>query len=273
TYPNVLAPYFGHMIAQQMFRMWHGMRQAGALGPKETFTISEFGAGNGSLAESILEYLGQQAKSSSDKSWADFASQVLYICYDRSPALSKTQRERNARFGKRFEAREADATNFTATIAPDSQKGVVLSNELPDAFSVHKVILSADGTAEVGFVAASLSKTKWERFKKELPAKAVESIEKGDQAIREKFFAGKADHVYFTKDAFIAYFEGLVPSKEYAAAVESLAFSELYIPARLVPEVTAHFRRYARFYSTELAKNDRGVVTYINLGLEKYIRS
>ena len=29
TYPNVLAPYFGHMIAQQMFRMWRGMRQAG----------------------------------------------------------------------------------------------------------------------------------------------------------------------------------------------------------------------------------------------------
>src|SRR5882724_7828804 len=62
TYPNVLAPYFGHMIAQQMFRMWRGMRQAGTLGPREPFTIAEFGAGNGSLAESILEYLGQQAK-------------------------------------------------------------------------------------------------------------------------------------------------------------------------------------------------------------------
>src|ERR1051325_4186804 len=60
TYPNVLAPYFGHMIAQQMFRMWRGMRQAGTLAPREPFTVAEFGAGNGSLAESILDYLEQQ---------------------------------------------------------------------------------------------------------------------------------------------------------------------------------------------------------------------
>jgi SAM-dependent MidA family methyltransferase len=272
TYPNVLAPYFGHMIAQQIHFMWRGMRQAGTLGPKETFTISEFGAGNGSLAESILEYLEQQAKENSDKSWAEFASQVLYICYDRSPALSKKQRERNARFGKRFEAREADATDPTATIKPDSQKGVVLSNELPDAFSVHKTILSPDGTAEVGFVAPSLSQKNWDWIKKEVPAAAAETVEKGDGAIRGKFFTGKAGHVYLTRDAFVAILEGMLPSKNYAAAAQSLEFSELYIPARLIPEVAEHLRRYARFYSTEMAKNEQGVVTYINLGLEKFIQ-
>ena len=272
TYPNVLAPYFGHMIAQQMFRMWRGMRQAGTLGPREPFTIAEFGAGNGSLAESILDYLGQQAKESSDPSWGEFASQVLYICYDRSPVLSKTQRERNARFGKRFEAREADATDPTAAIPQDSQKGVFLSNELPDAFSVHKVILSADGSAEVGFVAASLAHNSWERFKKAVPGSVVEAVEKGDRTIKSKFFAGKPEHVYLTRAAFVALLEALVPSKDYAAAAESLEFSELYVPARLIPEVAEHFRRYARFYATELAKSDLGVVTYINLGLEKYIQ-
>jgi SAM-dependent MidA family methyltransferase len=272
TYPNVLAPYFGHMIAQQMFRMWRGMRQAGTLGPRETFTIAEFGAGNGSLAESILEYLDQQAKDSSGPSWSEFASQVLYVCYDRSPALSKTQRERNARFGKRFEAREADATDPTATIAPDSQKGVVLSNELPDAFSVHKVILSADGSAEVGFVAPSLSQKNWERIKKDVPGPVVETVEKGDRAIRGKFFRGRPEHVYLTRDAFVELLEALVPSKDYAAAAQSLEFSELYVPARLIPELAQHLRRYARFYSTELAKNERGVLTYVNLGLEKYIQ-
>ena len=272
TYPNVLAPYFGHMIAQQIFRMWHGMRQAGSLGPRETFTISEFGAGNGSLAESIMEYLEQQAKDNPDKSWGEFASQVLYICYDRSPALSKKQRERNARFGKRFEAREADATDPTATIKPDSQKGVVLSNELPDAFSVHKIVLSPDGTAEVGFVAPSLSQKNWEWIKKDVPASVVETLEKGDRAIKGKFFPGKHDHVYLTREAFVALLEAMVPSKEYASAAQSLEFSELYIPARLIPEVAEHLRRYARFYSTEMAKIDRGVVTYINLGLEKFIQ-
>ncbi|HEV3198685.1 MAG TPA: SAM-dependent methyltransferase, partial [Bryobacteraceae bacterium] len=191
---------------------------------------------------------------------------------DRSPALSKKQRERNARFGKRFEAREADATNPTATIAPESQRGVVLSNELPDAFSVHKIILSPDGAAEVGFVAASLSRNNWERFKKDVPAAVAQTVEKGDHAIRGKFFSGKAEHVYLTRDAFVALLEALVPSKDYAAAAESLEFSEMYVPASLVPELAGHLRRYARFYSTELAKSDRGVVTYINLGLEKYIQ-
>jgi len=32
-------------------------------------------------------------------------------------------------------------------------KGVVLSNELLDNFSVHKVILSADGSVEAAFIA------------------------------------------------------------------------------------------------------------------------
>ena len=272
TYPNVLAPYFGHMITQQIFRMWRGMRQAGVLSPKETFTISEFGAGNGSLAESILEYIGDQAKHDPDKAWGEFASQVLYICYDRSPALSKKQRERNARFGARFEAREADATDPTATITPESQKGVVLSNELPDAFSVHKTILSADGTAEVGFVAASVSEKNWEWLKKELPAPAVETVLTGDKAIRERFFAGKRGRVYLTRAAFVAFLEGMLPSKNYAAAADALEFNELYVPARVVPEVAEHLRRYAHFYSTELAKSEQGVVTYINLGLEKFIQ-
>ena len=272
TFPNVLAPYFGQMIAQQMFRMWRGMRQAGTLGPREAFTVAEFGAGNGSLAESILDYLDQQAKDSPDPSWREFAAQVFYICYDRSPALSKKQRERNSRFGKRFEAREADATDPTATIPPDTQKGVVLSNELPDAFSVHKIILSADGSAEVAFVAASLFQKTWERLKKDVPAPVAETVEQGDRAIKSRFFPGKQDHTYLTRAAFVALLEALVPSKDYVSAAQSLEFSELYVPAHVIPELAEHLRRYARFYATELAKDERGVVTYINLGLEKYIQ-
>src|SRR5690606_12850808 len=45
TYPVVLAPRFGHMAAEQLFRMWQGMRRAGTLNADERFTIAEFGAG------------------------------------------------------------------------------------------------------------------------------------------------------------------------------------------------------------------------------------
>jgi SAM-dependent MidA family methyltransferase len=163
TYPIVLAPYFGQMIAEQIYRMWDGMRQAGTLGPAERFTIAEFGAGDGALAEQILNYLEQ--KPGAEPRWREFVAQVVYICYDRSPALSLSQSARNARFGKQFEAHEADATDPTPAIAQGSLKGVVLSNELPDAFSVHKVILSTTGAAEVAFVVPSLSLKAWNKLR------------------------------------------------------------------------------------------------------------
>ena len=62
TYPNTLAPFFGQMIAEQAFRMWTGMRKAGSLSATERFTIAEFGAGNGALAESILDYINRQPR-------------------------------------------------------------------------------------------------------------------------------------------------------------------------------------------------------------------
>jgi SAM-dependent MidA family methyltransferase len=272
TFPGVLAPYFGHMITEQIFRMWQGMRRAGTLGPKDVFTIAEFGAGDGALAESIMDYLDQQAKESPDQRWREFMAQVRYVCYDRSPALSKTQSERNARFGKRFEAREADATNPTATIPPGSLKGVVLSNELPDAFSVHKVALSTDGSAEVAFVAPSLPRSTWDKIKKDVPAPVVEAVTSGDRTVRDRFFAGKEGRIYFTRAAFVALLDALSSSDDYASTMESFQFNEAYVPARLVPELSEHFRRYARLYATELAKHDEGVVTYINLGVEKFIQ-
>jgi SAM-dependent MidA family methyltransferase len=140
TYPVVLKPYFGQMIAEQIFRMWDGMRRAGTLAGDEPCTIAEFGAGDGSLAETILDYIAQRSKTAADKRWLDFAGQAVYACYDRSPALSAAQRQRNARFGKRFEARVGDAADPTAMIAPGGLKGIVLSNEMLDNFSVHKVI-------------------------------------------------------------------------------------------------------------------------------------
>ncbi len=272
TYPIALAPFFGQMIAEQIFRMWQGMRRAGTLGPGERFTIAEFGAGNGLLAESILDYLDRQAEGMPTARWPEFAAQVLYVCYDRSSALSKAQRARNARFGKRFEAREADATDPTAAIPPGSLKGVILSNELPDAFSVHKVILSADGSAEVAFVAPSLPRTIWAGLRKDVPASVAEAVVQGDRDIRSRFFAGRQDQTYLTRLSFVALLEALASSAEYAGVVHFLGFHEVYVPAATVPELAKHLRRYASSYAAELAKNGQGVVTYINLGAEQFIQ-
>jgi SAM-dependent MidA family methyltransferase len=273
TYPIALAPQFGQMIAEQIFRMWQGMRQAGSLEPDDRFTIAEFGAGDGVLAESILEYVERKAgERTSDARWRDFASQVLYVCYDRSPALNKAQRARNARFGPRFEAREADATDPAATIPPDSLKGVVLSNELPDAFSVHKVILSADGSAEAAFVVPSVPEKNWAKLKKTVPGEVAEEVAQGDRSVRKALLNSKEDLTYLSRAAFTELLKALVSSNEYEPLVQSLEFQELYLPASMIPELAGHLRRYASSYARELARLDKGVVTYINLGAEQYIR-
>jgi len=271
TFPIVLSPYFGQMIAQQIYHMWDGMRGSGSLGVKDRFTIAEFGAGDGAMAEQILTYLEERAKE--DSSWREFSEQTVYVCYDRSPALSQAQRKRNARFGSRFEAREADATDPTSTIAPGSLKGIVLSNELPDAFSVHKVILSAKGTAEVAFVVPSLPAKDWNKIKNWAPPAVVEQVMAANEAIQNKFFGDKHENsVYLSRATFTALLEALVSTKEYEATVQPLDFHEVYVPARAIPELAGHIQRYAHLYSEELAKANRGVVTYINLGEEKFVQ-
>jgi SAM-dependent MidA family methyltransferase len=271
TFPIVLAPLFGHMVAEQIFFMWDGMRKAGTLGDKEQFTIAEFGAGDGVLAESILDYL--QQKSIGDARWRQFANQVLYVCYDRSPALNDTQRKRNARFGSRFAARLADATNLTATIPPGSFKGVVLSNELPDAFSVHKIALSPSGSAEVAFVVPSLPGTNWSTVRPLFSVEIAKQIEEADLDIEKKFFSGRAaPDLYLTRASFVSLLENLLGSKEYEATANAMQFQEIYVPVSAIPEVAAHLRRYAGVYAGILAKNPHGLVTYINPGVESFIQ-
>jgi SAM-dependent MidA family methyltransferase len=285
TFPSMLAPYFGQMIAAQAMRMWDGMRQAGTLKPGETFTLAEFGAGDGSMAESILDYMDRQARESADPRWREFQDQSVYACYDRSSALSAEQATRNARFGKRFEARSGDATDLTATIAPGSLKGLIVSNELPDAFSVHKVIISADGSAEVAFVAPWLSTSTWAKFEKVLPEASRELILRDAAEIRKRIFEGgtpEAGAVYLSRNSFEELLVDLASApdttakgsaaKDYAGRVHAIQFHELYVPLGIFPELAAHFRQYAHDYATELAHGELGVVAYVNLGEAKFVQ-
>jgi SAM-dependent MidA family methyltransferase len=54
--------------------------------------------------------------------------------------------------------------------------------------------------------------------------------------------------------------------------VQSIQFHEVYVPVGVVPEVKAHLQSYARMYALELASRGKGIVAYINLGEEKFIR-
>ena len=203
---------FGQMIAEHVFRMWDGMRTAQTLRPTDKFTIAEFGPGNGALAESILNYIDAQAAKSPDPRWHVFQEQVVYASYDRSPALSTMQKERNSRFGARFEARIGDATNPGATIPPGSLKGVVLSNELPDCFSVHKVVLNPNGVAELAYVAPYFMADEWPAIARNVPSDARELAQKDAAAIQANIFTSEAgqaspgtkEHFYLSQRALNA---------------------------------------------------------------------
>jgi SAM-dependent MidA family methyltransferase len=277
TFPDALSPYFGQMVAQHIFDMWLGMRKAGTLAPSEPFTIAEFGAGDGALAESILNYVDRRASgeptADSGAGWSEFARQTVYACYDRSAALSAKQSLRNARFGARFQAREGDATDPAATIAAGSLKGIVLSNELPDAFSVHKVVLSPSGSAEVAFVAPTLTRAAWNKIEKDLPAPLQERLKTEDREIQTRLFGRKRDtNVYLGRTGFVALLEAFASAGEYAAKLKVVEFHEIYVPIEAVPELAEHVRRYIPAYAHQLARSDKSFAAYINLGEGTFIR-
>ncbi len=271
TFPDALSPYFGRMVAQHIFNMWGGMRKAGTLSATERFTIAEFGAGDGTLAESILDYI--ESRASSQAPWREFWQQMVYACYDRSPVLSALQSQHNARFGARFEAREGDATDPTATIPAGSLKGIVLSNELPDAFSVHKVVFSPSGTVEVGYVAPALARSGWTKLEKEMPAALQKRLKTDDLAIQSKLFGHKRDtSIYLSRDGFIALLEKLSDFRDYAAKLESIEFHEIYLPIETLPELADHVRKYIPNYAYELARANKGFAAYVNLGEGRFIQ-
>ena len=62
TFPDALSPYFGQMVAAAHFRHVAGDAESrNARLDEEPFTIAEFGAGDGELAESILNYVDRRA--------------------------------------------------------------------------------------------------------------------------------------------------------------------------------------------------------------------
>lgn len=272
TFPHALAPYFGHMVAEQVFRMWAGMRLAGTLSPDGRFTIAEFGGGNGLLAESILTHVNHQAQQAADARWREFARQMAYVCYDRAPALMAAQRTRNARFGPQFEARDADATAMDRTIDGASLTGVILSNELLDVFGVQKVVLSPGAAPEAAYVAARLPARAWRTLQPRLPLAVRQLVSDQDAGVERDVFHGQASSgVWLSRASLVATLEALVPSPTYASDVRSIEFQEVYLPADTIPALAAHLDQHRARYAAVAARRT-GLVTYVSPDIDAFAR-
>lgn len=117
TSPEV-GPQFGRLLAWQFREMWE------RLGRPEQFDLVECGGGDGRLARDILARVAE--------SDADFAAALHFTLVE----LSEAQREQAAAHLEPF----GEQCTVTGDFPEGALTGCVYSNELLDAFPVHRVV-------------------------------------------------------------------------------------------------------------------------------------
>ena len=273
TFPDALSPYFGHMIAAQLFKMWDGMRKAGTLAPNERFTIAEFGAGDGALAESILDYIDLRAAGESGAPWREFARQTTYACYDRSPALSALQAKRNKQFGARFEARRRRRHRSHRYHPRSQSQGSRAFQRAARCLQRSQSRFLSQWRRRSGLCRTRDLRRRLEQAQERDPADLQKRLQSEGLSIQSKVFAGKRDGlVYLSKAGFVALLEALASAKDYAGKLDAIEFHEIYVPVETIPELADHVRKYIPQYAYELARGSKGFAAYINLGEGRFIR-
>ena len=126
-------PIFAELVGRQV------AQAAEAIAPSGEFTIVEMGAGKGLLAKHLLTAYRRDNP--------DFLARLRYLLVERSPVMVETQKQRLR------ELRDAGLSVAWVpdldAIPADSITGVFLSNELVDAFPVHRVVKRPLGLREI----------------------------------------------------------------------------------------------------------------------------
>lgn len=118
-----LHPYFAAVVAAQAYDTWVG------LGSPEQFQIVEVGGGSGRCARDLLVH--------ASSAYPEFSESIYYRIDDRSPRLRSAQRERLGAAG--LENRVAWSSGEDTDWQPASIEGLIVANELLDAFAVHLI--------------------------------------------------------------------------------------------------------------------------------------
>ncbi len=121
-----LHPLFGELIAEQLMQM---IEILGA-GP---VTIIEQGAGRGALAFDVVEALAR----------ADNLPKWQYVIIEKSPAMIAQQQRLLGPFIR------SGRVGWAEALPAEPVDGCVLSNELVDAFPVHRVVLRDGALQEI----------------------------------------------------------------------------------------------------------------------------
>ncbi len=129
TSPDV-HPLFAELIGRQIAQAAEGVQD---------FTIMEMGAGKGLLARHLLNSYRRENPT--------FLSRIRYLVVERSPALASLQKQF-------LQSLVDEGVRITwiphlDALPAGSLTGVILSNELVDAFAVHRVVQRPLGLREI----------------------------------------------------------------------------------------------------------------------------
>ena len=128
-----VCPVLGRALAAQARQMDE------LLGEPTPFTIVEMGAGKGLCARDCLAAIQDQQE--------NFASRVRYVLIERSPVMRELQRRNLAPWLSRPGL--VTWVEGLDGLAPQSVTGLFFSNELVDAFPVHRIQVTTGQTEEV----------------------------------------------------------------------------------------------------------------------------
>lgn len=127
-------PAFGGALARQINQCWEIMEKP------STFTILEFGAGNGKLASHILDAL----KNSHPQCFQS-TSYVISDYFQSSDCLNSSIYPQSLTIGN---YKLENLGPFKSTFLPYHFRGVVIANEFLDALPVHRIVNKEDGLKE-----------------------------------------------------------------------------------------------------------------------------
>ena len=130
-----LSPFFGTCIARQLHEVWQ------LLGQPAPFTVLEYGAGGGRLAQDILAGARDEAPA--------FAAALRYRLHETNPHRRASARALLDATGL---GESVSAEDPAAPLDTDPFVGAIITNEFADALPVHRVIGNPDGAIRERYV-------------------------------------------------------------------------------------------------------------------------
>ena len=139
THPEQTSPHYGRAVAYQLFGLWKQM------GNPKIFTVVEMGAGNGTLMRDVLRCVYEEFG-------GDFSISLRPKIVEISPdAIHRQKTGALKDYASLVEWIPDSALDFSA----GEIEGVIISNELPDAFPVHRVRIGENGKLQEAYVGLS----------------------------------------------------------------------------------------------------------------------